>query len=437
VTSLPPSRDLPPGALERRRAHLLSEIATPSRRGAFTGRRAAPALAALVVLSAVALLLASPWQGSPTLTERALAAIGEEAVLHVVTERADWFPPLVNIETGELRRQTIRTEIWFDEGRALKRTVQRLDGIRTDEVLETPEGGFTQGGPLITCAWIAAHPVEATKLGVSCNENMENGTTPREIPETPPTLEPTLAGFVDGYRSALESGRATELRRDTIDGRPVVWLRFPPSANPRTGAPKLPRTDVAVDAETFKPLRIHSGDERSDTTVLVAETLPYEDELFPRPELAPPGPSFGGMGERETVELAKAARLLGRSPLWLGAEWQGFRLVEVRRVELKTGYPRSSGREPEFGDAVQLAYEDSDGRALTLDEAASCHFGLARGMCGPRGPREGELRPEIFPRAFVAQLDGLHVTVEHRAANVEPLELARALAPVPEGWRGP
>jgi hypothetical protein len=432
VTAIPPLRDLPPGALERRHAHLLSEIATPRRRAPL---RAVPSFAAVIALALVALLLVAPWEGTPTLTERALAAIGDEPVLHVLTEREDWVPPLVDIDTGDVRKQTIRTEIWFDEGRALKRTVQHLDDVVLDEVLETPEGGFTRAGPLITCAWIAAHPVEATKLRVSCNENMENGTTPRKIPETPPTMEPTLAGFVDRYRAALDAGIAKELRRDTIDGRPVVWLRFPAPANPPAGAPEFPPTDVAVDAETFKPVRIQWGDER--TSVRVAETLPYDERLFPRPKLAPPGPSSGRMGERETIDLRTAARLLGRPALWLGDEWRGFRLVEVRRIELKTGYPRSSGLDPKFADAVQLTYEDADGRTLTLAEAASCHYGLTRGTCDEHSPREGELRPSVFPSIAYIRFAGLHISVEHRGTHVEPLAVARALVPVPEDERGP
>jgi hypothetical protein len=425
VTPIPHLRDLPPGELERRRAHLLAEIASPAPR-----RRAVPALAAVVTAAAVALLLVAPWQGPPTLTERALAAIGDEPVLHVLTERDHWFPPFVNIETGSERRQKIQTEMWFDEGRALKRTVQRLDGSVIDEMLETPQGGFTRAGPLITCAWIAAHPVEATKLRVSCNENMENGTTPREIPETPPTLDPMLAGFVDRYRSALESGRASELRRENVDGRAVVWLRFAPATQPRPpGSPDFPPIHVAVDAETFKPLRIRSGDD--ETIVRVAETLAYDESLYPRPEPAPPGPSSGRIGEREPIELATAARLLGRPPLWLGSEWQGFRLLEIRRLELKTGFPRSSGLDPVFADGVQLTYEDADGRTLTLEEAASCHFGLSRGLCGLHSPREGELRAGWLPSVVTVRLGGLHVTVAQRETYFEPLEFARALTPAP------
>ncbi|MBA2615963.1 MAG: hypothetical protein H0U90_09365, partial [Actinobacteria bacterium] len=273
---LPPRRDLPAGRLAQRKKHLLTEIAREEgllarsprlaslRSARFMRRRAAaPALAVAVAAVVVAVLLVSPWEGSPSLTERARAAIGSEPVLHVVTEQpGSLLGPLVDIETGKIVPQTRQTEVWFDEDRALKKTVDRLDGVLLDEVLETPQGGFTQGGPLITCAWIAAHPIEATKLRVSCTENMENGTTPRQIPEAPPTLDARLAGFVDHYRSALDSGQAEEIGRDTIGGRSVIWLRFTwasPTAKDNTSSPANAQ-DVAVDASSYRPVRLRNAD---------------------------------------------------------------------------------------------------------------------------------------------------------------------------------
>lgn len=77
-----------------------------------------------------------------------------------------------------------------------------------------------------TCARIAAHPVEATRAGVSCKFSGDNGTTPRHIPETPPSVDPALLGFVDGYRQALASGSARRIGEGTVDGQHVIWLEF-------------------------------------------------------------------------------------------------------------------------------------------------------------------------------------------------------------------
>jgi len=444
---LPPLRDLPAGRLAQRKEHLLAEIAReegsrarssrlaslrPARR--IQRRRAAPVLASALTTAIVALLLVSPWEGSPSLTERARAAIGNAPVLHVVTEQpGSLLGPLVDIKTGKIVPQTRQAEVWFDEGRALKKTVDRLDGAVLDEVLETPQGGFTQGGPLITCAWIAAHPIEATKLRVSCNENMENGTTPRQIPEAPPTLDARLAGFVDHYRSALDSGSAEEIGRDTIDGRSVVWLRFTwvsPSAKGKT-PPQPNAQDVAVDASTYRPVRLRNADGSWTADVTIAETVPYDAFFFRRPEQAPPSPASGRTREKSPIELSQAAAVLGRTPLWLDEKWRGLRLVEVTELELTTGYGPLSGLEPTFSKAVRLTYGTEggtwdDGPTIIISEATRCEMGLLW-RCSPVGPREGQLQEHGFPNTAVARISGLYLTIQSNAPGLVALTIARAL----------
>jgi hypothetical protein len=335
--SIPPHRDLSPGRLAQRKEHLLSEVAreggphdslprVPSSAIQRIGLRRASIPAFTVALAVTVLTLVfSPWEGSPSLSERALAAIGDAPVLHFVTTSPDRFPALIDIDTGRIEQQTIKTEIWFDQDRELKKTVSRLDGVLIEDVLETPAGGFTQSGPLITCAWIAAHPVEATKLRVSCNLDMENGTAPRKIPETPATLDPRLAGFIDNYRAALESGGAEEIGRDTIEGRSVIWLRFLQTSQGGQGERPDPSqtSDVAVDASTYRPVRLRSADGQWSVNITVAETLRYRASLFSRPAKNPPGPSYGAGRGESPIELSQAAELLGHSPLWLGEEWRG------------------------------------------------------------------------------------------------------------------
>jgi hypothetical protein len=444
---LPPLRDLSPGQLATRKEHLLAEIAHeaeprkqlsvlrsfPSVRF-IRGRRAAPALAAALTAAVVALLLVSPWEGSPSLTERARAAIGNAAVLHVVTEQpGSNFSPLIDIETGKVVPQTRRTEVWFDEGRSLKKTVDRLDGVALDEVLETPQGGFTQGGPLITCAWIAAHPIEATKLRVSCNENVENGTTPRQTPEAPPSLDARLAGFVDHYRAALDSGRAKEIGRDTIDGRGVIWLRFTwDAANPGGMAPPQPNAqDVAIDASTHEPVRLRNADGSWSAEVTVAETLPYDPSFFTRPKQAPPSPASGRAKEVAPIDIQRAAGILGRAPLWLGREWSGLRLIEVTELELVTGYGPLAGLEPTISRGVRLTYgADGTGEGsptIEISQATGCEMGLAW-PCGSAAVSEGQLQ-SWFPRAALARIGGLNVTIWSRAPGIDPLTIARALEP--------
>jgi hypothetical protein len=439
---IPPDRDLPPDRLAQRRDHLLAEIARePASRRLFSWRAAAPALAVALVLAA--LLLVSPWH-APSLTDRALAALGDGPVLHIVTtERIDpltWYGTLFDIETGQVVPETREKELWFDEGRGLKRTVERIDGVVHDEVLQTPAGGFTRGGGrIITCAWIAAHPVEATKLRVSCNENMENGTTPRHVPEELPTLDPALSGFADNYRAALESGRATEIARDTIDGRDVIWLRFsyerstPPGRQPAPGYTQ----DVAVDASTYRPVRLRSADLHVDAEITVAETIPYDGSLFPRPADGPPSPSYGrGRGEFP-LELPQAAGVLGRPALWLGEEWAGLRLVEVERADYVTAWGRS-GREPTVSSTLRLTYAPKDdpanGPTLAISESTTCQFAL-RWHCDSTDPGPGQLRDfgvhgDVISMGL-ARTGGVHVSLMTDLPDLDLLPVVQSLEPVP------
>lgn len=468
-TRIPPLRDLPGSRLAQRREHLRSEIAvsevsdrrpTLRRRPSSTSLLARPRVfragAVAVAITIGALLLVSPWEGSPSLAERARAAIGDGPVLHVVTthrnsQGGSFVGPIVEIDTGELVPAERETEVWFDESRALKRSLELYNGLILDEVLETPQGGFTRGGRIITCAWIAAHPVEATKLRVSCNENMENGTTPRDIPEDPPWLDPRLAGFIDNYRAALDSGRAEEIGRDTIDGRGVIWLRFTPAANTTLQGTRAPTAqEVAVDASTYQPVRLRNEDGSWAADVTVAETLPYRADLFPRPEEATPGHSSGRSKEVRAMDLVQGSAILGRPPLWLGEEWRGSRLVEVVELELVTGYGPLSGRDPTFAPGIRLTYGSNteswrDGPTIEISQAATCNFALLW-RCDRPLPREGQLQRNGFPGTELARIGGLYVTIRSTGAppplsergrswqiapGTDALTIARSLQPLP------
>src|SRR5581483_6463314 len=76
-----------------------------------------------------------------------------------------------------------------------------------------------------------------------------NGTTPKQIPEPRPALDPALAGFVSGYRDALASGAAVNDGDGTVEGRAVEWLRFTNSEGTER---------VAVDTQTLKPLLVET-----------------------------------------------------------------------------------------------------------------------------------------------------------------------------------
>jgi hypothetical protein len=391
--------------------------------------------AALLLGAALAAGLTLPWNRSPSLVDRALAAVGDQPVFHVVIARpADERGTLVEIATGKPIERTERIEIWFDHGRDLKKTITTLDGQVVDETLETDQGGFSLGGPLVTCAWIAAHPIEATKMRVSCKPSGENGTVPHKVPEKPPTLDESLTGFIDHYQSALASGHAHEVGRGRIDGRDVVWLELP-DVNAAPGRGLLER--VAVDASTYKPVLVESGGGATTFRVLTAETVAFDRSLFTKPkQVATP---VGGSTTSSTdVSPPEAAAALGGTALWLGSEWRGFRLVETKRDELSIGFGVLSDRKPTYTTGVELVYgrPSADGSVdkdttLTLFEATTCTvvWGWA---CNGRDPTEpGTMRSRI-PSSLV-RVGDLYITIlDWHIGSQQPtaLEVARALRPV-------
>ena len=389
------------------------------------------AAAVAVVALALAVALTFPWSNRPSLVDRALAAVGGRPVLHVVIARpADSPGSLVEIETGRTIERIEHTEIWFDHGRDLKKTVTTLHGAVLEETLETDQGGFSRGGRIITCAWIAAHPVEATKMRVSCNPSGDNGTVPRKIPEEPPTLEEALSGFVDHYRSALASGRAHEVGRGRLDGRDVIWLELPDNSTP----PLMEK--VAVDATTYKPVLVEYG--RAGGTsfrVLTAETVSFDAALFTRPKRVIE--QAGGSTISSTdVTPQQAAAALGGAAAWLGPTWRNYRLLETKRQELAIGYGVLSGRRPTHAVGVGFVYGRvaSDGTVdkdatFTLFETTRCT--VAWGWtCSARDPIDPGTMLTRAPPVSLLRYRGLYVTIWNWSAQPSPLEIARALRSV-------
>ncbi len=413
--SIPPSRDLPPGRLAERTAHLLGEI-DPLAPRRLPLRAAAVAAAAAVAVAL--LLLVAPWTSAPSLTDQALAAVGQGEVLHVVTEYSSPLNSLqpVSLRTGKQVQVTEQQEVWLDSDRRLERIVATIAGKRFHEVVITPDGWFTPGGPVYSCSWIAAHPVEATKARVSCNEDMDNGTKPHHIPESPPTpLDPALAGFVDRYRSALASGQAHQTGKGELDGRPVVWLHI-----------ASPSEDVAIDASSYKPVLVRNDASSFSFRVTQIETQPYDASVFARPALQPAKPSIGEVTGTSEIDIAQAQNLLGGRALWLGDQWKGLRLAGVQRQELTTGYSPLSGREPTRSTGVTLRYG-----GLVIREAMQCEIAYGWFFCDdPRMPT-GDTMLVKGPGGSVFQRNGLYVSIWQPGGKLDPVEVARALTAAP------
>jgi len=319
---------------------------SPVVKGRRYGRRAVLS-AVLAVAAGVAVALVAPWQRSHgSLSDLALAAIGSQPVVHVVTETPTG-AGLVDIATGRATPVVQRDEIWYDAARGLRRDLTRDGPVLLDDVLETPNGGFTSHGIVYDCAWIAAHPVAATKAHVSCNPSGDNGTAPRIVARPRPTLDPGLAGFADGYREALASGQAREAGTGTVDGRAVDWLVFPTSDG---GTER-----VALDRSTHKPVLLEGP--HLSVRIESIETIAYDPSDFarPTPDEVPERPSATNATDGATVDLSGAA-LAAAYPgaVWAGAEVAGLPLVLAEQQTLSASFADGTARQS--GPGLELGY---------------------------------------------------------------------------------
>ena len=298
---------------------LISQAPSATRSRGWLGKRLLPAVAALAVVAGASTLVTLPWEGAPSLADRALAAVGTRPVLHIQLEQTTETPQTqIDLRDGSPILRRAQTEIWFDRSSNSKKTVVKLDGVVLDEFLETSKGSWTQGGPVYTCAWIKAHPADAAKAGVSCGASGGGAGASEQ-----PRLDPVLSNFVDRYQAALASGAAREAGRGQLGGRDVAWLLVPgPSHADR----------VAIDAATFKPVAIKTLG--GTYNVSLAETVGYTQERFTRPEQAQPqGAGYGAVTSEADIRAEEAAAELGSSALWLGAEWEGLDLVSIKRQQ--------------------------------------------------------------------------------------------------------
>lgn len=407
---------------------------------------AASAVAVVTSAALAAGLLLTTTGVQPSLVDRALAAVGDEPVLHVVTRQTVPSPTtLVELSTG--RRITgslvIRTETWFDQERALEHTITRVTGEPTQDVLLTPQGVTSESGPVWTCARIAAHPGEATRANVSCNFNGENGPTPRHVPEPPPTVDPALAGFVDGYRQALATGAARKIGEGTVRGRHVVWLEFrlpDPDTNP--GDPRVDfRERVAVDTDTYRPLVIipvtDGAAGAAGYDVLEIGTVARPDADFSKPKLLrSQGPTSIRFRVTDTIDLAQASGVLGTRALWPGPEIGGLKLVAVQRQEVTTGYGRDSGIPPRVTPVVTLIYGGVERRHATKGSVEITESKVPFAVWWPdtKPMPAGYLRIARMGWGEV-RVGGLYVRVTRAPTGVDPtiIAAARQLVPVPAG----
>ena len=289
----------------------------------------------LVGVSAVAALIAValiPWQfRGADLTERALAAIGDARVVHLVASRPEQDQVVVDLETGSESAMTLELESWFDTELGKLRTVTRRQG---DVVADT----LTRKG-----AGAAAQ------------------------------VDPVVAAFVRGYRSTLSNGELEVIRRGQLDGVEVVWVR--------ASFPGARRDEVALDSETDLPraFRLVVGAEPEGPLWRVSEInsrVLSEPDFTPKPP--PSGPVAGGVVSERDVTLNAAARLLdgrGRLP---GRQIAGLQLSRVVAQGLTRTLADGSRQS---GVGLELAYGGARSEFVEIQQAVRPEpaYGFAEG----------------------------------------------------------
>jgi hypothetical protein len=414
-------------------------VATTQKRKARLPRQLLAVSAIAAVLLAVVLF--APWESStPSLFDRALAAVGNEPVLHVVTQKTypvDW--QLVNLATGERSAPpfNIRTEIWYDGTRGLEHSITRMNGTVSDDLLQTPQGVTSQEGTVLTCAWIQAHPVEATHQRVSCRLDGENGTVPHNVREPAPIVDPALSGFLNGYQDALANGTARKVGEGSIDGRPVIWLEMrlaqprPPGAD-RTPDPIEQR--VAIDSASYRPLLVRPlhGGVSYKVVEIGSVSRGSADFSKPRPVKVPARQqvSSGTVVWSTEISLSAARSVLGRPGLWTGQNIAGLQLTTVTHDVLRIGYTRSTGLDPRQMDGLSLKY-GSGSDTLEIEETTepSFAYGWSRGAFYPVPP-EGSVRIGPLDSGWIVR-NGVYVKITSTLGKESVLAAARALEEIP------
>jgi hypothetical protein len=253
-----------------------------------------------------------------------------------------------------------------------------------------------------------------------------------------PSVDPAFAALWTGYREALDAGTATVDRKGSVDGRDVYWLRFPGNGHGR-------RTEVAVDAETYKPVIFRdqlSELRRLDQRVLVAETVAFAPEQFAR--IAPgrgldlwaagSGSSFS-WGEDEQPDPAV------RSP-WLtpGERVAGLKLFAVSPLTVDTEDGKTS-------EGIVLLYKSPgsspdpsnpfDQPEMTIEQTARADDPRAWSQipAGSVAIQTGETTSgsQETHSTWTGTLvkNGIYVTIETQRDEATVLAVARALQAAP------
>ncbi len=365
-------------------------------------RRLVAGIPAAGALAAAVLVLVLAWPFGETkggVLDRALAAVGNGPVLHVVL-RGEWGGKLVDLRTGVRSDVFGETEIWYDADRNLIKHVSRLgQTVQDQEVYRSKK---------------------------------------------PPA---DVLGLATEYRRALQTGSARIASEGEVEGIPVDWIKVRSEMLPDVADNRLHEwaQEVAISKETYEPVatretRDGSTIEGSRQRLLKMEGLPAGSvnlvEPAPSPldgKLVAFSPGFGDQLSRGAADAVLSGRLL-----WAGRAFQGLPLARVGKLEWKWGLISGQRRWKHEIDGVLLAYGDLkavepggprfDGPSVLIRQALQIPLGGGPGGFGTYVPPEGSVL--LRSGSAVLRRDG--VDVEIQAPDEETaLAAARALEPMP------
>jgi hypothetical protein len=251
---------------------------------------------AAAIAAAAALVLAWPFADHDgTVLDRALAAVGDGPVLHAIL-RGEWGGALVDLSTSARTPIYGDDEVWFDTKSGQTHQIERLGGVVQDEELYKPN----------------KPDAELTALG-------------RE------------------YRQALESGSARVAGDDTLDGEPVVWVTIHSELLPDVADGKDHEwaQQVAVSKRTYKPVALRETRDGRAGPGTLQRVLDLKMVARSAADFTTSRPSRDGTAfkqGREPIPREQAATVLGRTPLWLGASYDGLPLAQVYRETTSVGH---------------------------------------------------------------------------------------------------
>jgi hypothetical protein len=347
-------------------------------------RRAVSRAAALAAVGVAALLAVLLWPsggGRNLILDRALAAIGNGPVLHLVV-RVPGGQELVSLQTGESTTPTFVIESWSDRKLKHFHTLFRQNGRIVAELL---------------------YPQD------------------REPGLQTDTVDPSYTALWSGFRQALDSGKAKIVGRGSVYGHQVYWLRF-----------DSPRNRVAVDRGTYKVVAfrfISDTGRHLDQRVLLARTEPYSGSAFKR-LTSRPSPTSGATSHGSGVQVAPVGPSTRGKP-WLraGSTIAGLKLNDVQQTQSTTDGKTSNGFELVYGSEVGMR------RSLTIEEAKhpgdpadwrGIHKGFMRLSVGEGA--ENDTEPYRIWTAYLVR-HGVYVTITTGVSRAAVLEAARALKP--------